>query len=251
MLDPRPSIIEKRLAQAGRILAISGGKGGIGKSSIACMLALFLSGKGYKTGLFDLDFGGPSDHILLGINGVHPEELNGLVPPEVYGIRFMSLTYFTGNNTSPLRGSDISNVLIELFAITQWGKLDFLVIDMPPGLGDTILDVVRLIRRMEFIAVTTGSRLALEMVGRELSVLTELRIPVVGLIENMKRDANVPAERKIVFPCAVPFLGSIDFDTDFETALGNVDRLRRTRFISQLESIVDRTILMARQKNHG
>lgn len=243
MIDPRPRVIEKRLEQVARILSISGGKGGIGKSSVACMLALCLSNKGYKAGLLDLDFSGPSDHILLGTNGVHPQELNGIVPPEVHGIRFMSLTYFTGSNPSPFRGSDISHALIEFLAITQWGNLDFLVIDMPPGLGDTILDVVRLIKRIEFVAVTTGSRLAREALKKELSILKELRVPVAGVIENMKRDVGSQAEKQITFS-GVPFLGSIGFDDGFEEAVGDPDQLRRTGFARQLESILDKDLLV-------
>ena len=200
MIDPRLSVIRERLAQASRILAVSGGKGGIGKSSVACMLALYLSRKGYKAGLFDLDFGGLSDHILLGIEGGYPEELNGLVPPLVHGIKFMSLSYFTGHSPSPLRGSEISNALIEFLAITRWNDLDFLVIDMPPGLGDAILDVIRLVKRMEFLSVTTGSRLAIEVVRNELAMLKELGIPVVGVIENSERGSNTVVEQEVAPP---------------------------------------------------
>ena len=69
----------------------------------------------------------------------------------------MSLIYFVGDNPAPLRGADVSNALIELFAVTQWGKLDFLVIDMPPGIGDAVLDLIRLVKRIEFLIVTTPS----------------------------------------------------------------------------------------------
>ena len=241
MIDPRLSVIKERLAQAGRILAVSGGKGGIGKSSVACMLALYLSRKGYKAGLFDLDFGGPSDHILLGIEGGYPEELNGIVPPLVHGIKFMSLSYFTGHSPSPLRGSDISNALIEFLAITRWNDLDFLVIDMPPGLGDTILDVIRLVKRMDFLSVTTGSRLAMEVVKNELAMLKELGIPIVGVIENMKRGSNTVVEQEVT-SMGISFLGSIDFDAGFEEALGDPDRLKKTGFFEQLGHIADRTL---------
>jgi ATP-binding protein involved in chromosome partitioning len=238
MIDPRPAVIQKRLSAIKRVFAVSGGKGGIGKSSVACMLALCLSRKGYKTGLFDLDFGGPSDHIILGIEGAYPEELNGIIPPEVHGIRFMSLTYFAGNSPAPLRGSDISNALVEFLAITQWNGLDFLVIDMPPGLGDAILDVIRLVRRMEFIIVTTESRLAVEMAKKELAILKELYVPVAGVIENMRRGTNsrVPAQISSTY---APFLGAIDFDDGFEEALGNTDRLIGTNLMKQLSIIVD------------
>jgi ATP-binding protein involved in chromosome partitioning len=238
MIDPRPSVIEGRLARMGRILAISGGKGGIGKSSVACMLALCLSQKGYRTGLFDLDFQGPSDHVLLGVSGVRPEEQDGIVPPRVHGINFMSLTYFTGDYPAPFRGPDTSNALLEFLAITHWKDLDFLVIDMPPGLGDTILDAIRLIKRMEFLVITTRSRLALDVVRKELAMLKDRNAPILGVIENMKRPSDSEARHEIA-ATGVPFLGAIDFDPDFERAVGDADRLRTTGFMRQLEPIVD------------
>ncbi len=145
MLDPRISIINERLAKTKRIIAISSGKGGVGKSMVAATLALSLAGDGYKVGLFDLDFTGPSTHIILGVSkSVQPKEEKGLVPPVVNGLAFMSLVYFVGDNPAPLRGADVSNALIELLAVTQWGALDYLIIDMPPGIGDAVLDLVRL-----------------------------------------------------------------------------------------------------------
>ena len=241
-MDPRLHIIRERLASIDRILAVSGSKGGIGKSSVASMLALWLAGKGFRTGLFDLDFGGPSDHVVLGVDGAFPREENGIIPPEIHGIRFMSLTYFTGTNPAPLRGSDISNALIELLAITRWTGLDYLVIDMPPGLGDAILDIIRLVKRMEFLSITTGSRLALEVVKKELAILKELAIPVAGVIENMRRGTGRPIEEEIASTGA-PFLGSIDFDPDFEDALGRPEALRATTFMAQLGSIAERSLL--------
>ena len=152
------NIIDKRLENIKRLIAVGGGKGGIGKSLTASTLALTLSKLGYKVGLLDLDFCGPSTHIILGIKGIYPKEEKGIIPPEIYGIRFMSIIYYAGDNPSPLRGTDISNAIIELLAITQWGELDFLIIDMPPGIGDPILDTIRLIKRVNFLIITTQSR---------------------------------------------------------------------------------------------
>jgi len=107
---------------------------------IATMLALTLANKGCKVGLFDLDFTGPSTHIILGAQKTVLKEEKGIVPPTVQGLQYMSLIYFVGDNPAPLRGADVSNALIELLSVTQWGQLDFLVIDMPPGIGDAVLD---------------------------------------------------------------------------------------------------------------
>ncbi|MCK4321585.1 P-loop NTPase, partial [candidate division WOR-3 bacterium] len=150
-MDPRLRIIDKRLKNIKTMIAISGGKGGIGKSLVASTLSLILSKLGYKVGLLDLDFCGPSTHIVLGIRGIYPKEEKGIIPPEIYGIKFMSIIYYAGDNPSPLRGIDISNAIIELLAITRWGPLDFLIIDVPPGIGDTTLDIIRLMKKTGFL----------------------------------------------------------------------------------------------------
>ncbi|RLF93197.1 ATP-binding protein, partial [Thermococci archaeon] len=150
-MDPRLNIIDERLKNIKKVIAVSGGKGGIGKSSVASVLSLNLSKMGYRVGLLDMDFCGPSTHIILGIKDIYPEEDKGVIPPQSHGIKFMSIIYYAGDNPSPLRGVDISNALIELLAVTLWGELDFLIIDMPPGIGDAILDVIRLIKKIEFL----------------------------------------------------------------------------------------------------
>jgi len=236
-MDPRLNIINNRLANIKRIIAVSGGKGGIGKSLTASTLALSLAGKGYRVGLFDLDFCGPSDHVILGIEGAGPEEDKGLIPPEIYGIRFMSIIYFSGNSPAPLRGGEVSNAIIEMLAITLWGSLDFLIMDLPPGIGDPVLDIIRLIKRVEFLVITTPSRVALSVVKKELQVLKELGMSIVGIIENMKvKEHSSAAEEFGDF--GVPFLGSVDFDDNLETSLGDARKLLETNFARQLRIAV-------------
>ncbi|MDD4238146.1 MAG: P-loop NTPase [Desulfotomaculaceae bacterium] len=236
-MDPRLNIINKRLENIKRVIAVSGGKGGIGKSQTAAALAQYLSMQNYRVGLLDLDFCGPSSHLILGIDDVFPEEDMGILPPLVGGIHFMSITFFSGGQPAPLRGGEISNAIIEILAITRWGPLDFLIIDMPPGTGDPTLDVIRLMERVEFLLVTTPSRVAQEVMKKELSVLRELHIPVIGVLENMKIKNNSPTE-EVLAGLQVPFLGSIDFDEDLEDALGNTDKLLATGFVKQLGQIL-------------
>jgi ATP-binding protein involved in chromosome partitioning len=225
--DPRTSVIDERLSRTRRIIAVSSGKGGVGKSMIATMLALTLANKGCKVGLFDLDFTGPSTHIILGAQKTVLKEEKGIVPPTVQGLQYMSLIYFVGDNPAPLRGADVSNALIELLSVTQWGQLDFLVIDMPPGIGDAVLDLVRLIKRIEFLIVTTPSMLAFETVKKQAILLCELKMPILGLVENMKIDrANiVRVETKKL---GLSYLGAIPFDLQVEEAIGNETKLLGT-----------------------
>lgn len=236
-MDPRLEIIDKRLENIKTLIPVSGGKGGIGKSLIASTLALTLSELGYRVGLLDLDFSGPSTHIILGIGGVYPKEEKGIIPPEIYGIKFLSIIYYAGENPSPLRGIDISNAMIELLAITQWGSLDFLIIDMPPGIGDTTLDTIRLMKRAGFLIVTTQSKVVLGTVKKALAILKELVVPVIGVVENMKTTTSLLVKEEIK-PFNVPFLGEISFDKHLEDSLGDVSKLLKTDFAQDVKKIV-------------
>jgi ATP-binding protein involved in chromosome partitioning len=220
-------VINERLSRIGRIIAVSSGKGGVGKSLVATTLALTLSRQGCKVGLFDLDFTSPSTHLILGVKEVQPKEDKGIVPPVVEGLRYMSLVYFSGDQATPLRGADVSNALIELLAVTQWGELDFLVIDMPPGIGDAVLDLVRLVKRIEFLIVTTPSLLAFETVKKQVRLLQDLKVPIIGVVENMKRDSAEVIEQGTV-KLGVKFLGGVAFDPEVERAIGDVNRLLGT-----------------------
>jgi len=247
VVDPRTSIIDERLSRISRIIAVSSGKGGVGKSMVATTLALSLAHNGCKVGLFDLDFTSPSTHIILGAENTQPKEKKGIIPPTVHGLEYMSIVYFVGDNPAPLRGTDISNALIELLTITQWGKLDFLIIDMPPGIGDAVLDLIRLIRRIEFLIITTPSLLAFETVKKQVALLCELKMPIIGIIENMKMDTldSVKAETKKL---SLKYLCAIPYDPQVEDAIGNEAKLLRTAIGKKLQTLVKSTILAEKER---
>jgi len=236
MADPRIGIIEERLKGANNIIAVSSGKGGVGKSLIASTLALKLAKRGYKVGLFDLDFTSPSTHVILGVEGLQPKEEKGIIPPQVHGLKYMSIVYYSGEYASPLRGADVSNALIELLAITRWNNLDFLIMDMPPGISDATLDIIRLVKRIEFLIVTTPSRLAFETVRKLINLLSELGIPIMGVIENMKMKESRFIQQQIEGR-GIRFWGEIPFDTELEEAIGDVDRLLATQFGKKIREI--------------
>jgi ATP-binding protein involved in chromosome partitioning len=238
MVDPRTSIINERMREIGKIIAVSSGKGGVGKSLVASILALTLAKKRYRVGLFDLDFTSPSTHIILGIKGVKPREEKGIVPPIVHGIEYMSIIYYSGEHPLPLRGTDVSNALTELLSITRWGKLDFLVIDMPPGIGDATLDLIRLIRNVEFLIVTTPSQVAFETVRKLVGLLKELKISVIGIIENMKMNNSNSIQRQ-TRKLGVKFLGEIPYEAKVEEAIGNTNKLSGTMFVKKVNEISD------------
>lgn len=201
------------------------------------MLALTLARKGYKVGLFDLDFTSPSTHVILGVENVHPEEKKGIIPPRVHGLNYMSIIYYSGEYALPLRGADVSNVLIELLAITRWNTLDFLIIDMPPGISDATLDVIRLVERIRFLIVTTSSQLTFETVGKLMNLLSKLKIPVIGVIENMKMTVSQFIQQRVERE-GVTFWGDIPFDTKLEEAIGNADNLLKTEFGKKLGRVI-------------
>jgi ATP-binding protein involved in chromosome partitioning len=240
-MDPRTTVINERLSRTGRIIAVSSGKGGVGKSLVATTLALTLAQKGCKVGLFDLDFTSPSTHLIMGVKDVQPKEDKGLIPPVVNGLAYMSLIHFSGDQAAPLRGADVSNALIELLAVTQWGKLDFLVLDMPPGIGDAILDLIRLVKRIEFLIVTTPSPLAFETVRKQVRLLQELNVTIIGVVENMKMDKAKNIEQEIG-KLGVKFLAGIPYDLMVEEAIGDVTKLRGTAIAKQVREVATKNL---------
>ncbi len=239
-MDPRPAVIGRRLEKIRRIIAVSGGKGGVGKSSVAAALAVVLRDLDYRVGLLDLDFYGPSAHIILGAGRRRPREEKGLLPVQVKGIEFLSIVHFAGNRPSPLRGPALTDALAEILAVTRWGPLDFLVVDMPPGLGDPMLDAMRMLKKARYLVVTTPSRVALETVRKLVALLSEQKAHLLGFVENMRKPGDPPASGRLR-PFRLRLLGELPYDPRLEEALGSATDLRRTAFAKALKEIVLRT----------
>jgi ATP-binding protein involved in chromosome partitioning len=241
-MDPRTSVIEKRLSSIKHIISVASAKGGVGKSLVASTTALSLSKKGYKVGLLDLDMYGPSSHIILGVKKYDfPEEKKGIIPPNIGGIKFMSIVYYSEDKPAPFRGVDITNVIIELLSITQWDKLDFLIIDMPPGIGEETLDIIRFVKKNEFLVVTTSSKVSMIAVNKLLSILKELKIPIIGVIENMKMvDSSYIKDS--ISKMKIRYLGYISFDKSLEESIGNTNKLQKTVFMKDLEIVLSKII---------
>src|SRR4030042_622250 len=240
-MDPRTSVINERLRRIGGIIVVSSGKGGVGKSLVATTLALTLARRGCKVGLFDLDFTSPSTHLIMGVKNVQPKEDKGIVPPVVKGLAYMSLVYFSGDQAAPLRGTDVSNALIELLSVTRWGELDFLVIDMPPGISDAVLDLIRLVKRIEFLIVTTSSMLAFETVKKQVSLLQDLKVPIIGIVENMKMNTSKRIQQE-TDKLGAKFLTGIPYDPKVEGAIGDVAKLLDTTLAQKIREVAPSNI---------
>ncbi|MEA2009967.1 MAG: P-loop NTPase [Actinomycetota bacterium] len=236
-IDPRSFVIDERLAGVSRIVGVAGSKGGVGRSVVSSTLALALADQGRRVGLFDLDFTSPSDHVVLGVERGFPDEEFGIDPHVVHGIHMVSVAFFAGDTAVPLRGEAATGALLELLAITRWGKLDVLVLDMPPGLGDTNLDIIQLLPRLEFLLVGNGSRVVIDSVSRALQLYTRLDVPMIGVLENMHRGSERAVE-SLAITAGVPFLGSVPFDQNLEDALGDVELLRTSDVYKSVKSIL-------------
>jgi ATP-binding protein involved in chromosome partitioning len=228
VIDPRPAILRKRLSRIGRILAFCSAKGGVGKSVCAAASALVLRDLGRRAGLLDLDFQGSTAHLLLGAPPGFPEELAGLKPRSVAGVQLMSIALFSGERPVPLRGIEVTEAFLELLAVTVWDELDFLVIDLPPGIGDEVLDLLRFLDRAEYLVLSTPSRLSIGVVGRLLALFQELRVPVRGLIETMApaggampvADDAGPV-RGLACRYHLDYLGAVPYVPNLDEAIGS------------------------------
>ena len=168
---------------------VMSGKGGVGKSTTAVNLAFALVEKGFKVGLLDIDLHGPSVPTMCGVAGKRPQASEeGIFPLEVSGLKLMSIGFLLASSSQAtiMRGPMKHGAIQQLLADVVWGELDYLLIDCPPGTGDEPLSAVQLLGKgATAVVVTTPQEVALIDVEKSLSFCRELKLPVVGLIENM------------------------------------------------------------------
>jgi ATP-binding protein involved in chromosome partitioning len=169
-----------------RVLGVSSGKGGVGKSSVAVNLALALAGVGRSVGLLDADVYGFSVPAMLGVQGV-PEMVDGTVaPPVAHGVRVMSMGFFVDDDQPVIwRGPMLHKALEQFLSDVDWGDLDFLLVDMPPGTGDVALSMSQYLPASEVYVVTTPQPAAKRVAQRSAYMARKLDLPVRGVIENM------------------------------------------------------------------
>ena len=175
------------LSNVKNIIAVASGKGGVGKSTIAANLASSLSKKGEKVGLLDLDIYGPSLPILFGIKE-QPKmsEDNKLIPIKKFGMELMSFGFISGNDTPVIwRGPLVARMTEQFFRDVQWGDLDYLLLDLPPGTGDIQLTLTQKLQITGAVIVTTPQDIALADVRKASDMFQKVKAPVIGVVENM------------------------------------------------------------------
>lgn len=184
--DTDPYSGQKRIEGIKLILAVASGKGGVGKSTIAVNLALSLAKKGMKIGLLDADVYGPSTPTMLGVNKIPPIKYKKLPPVQIYGIKVMSIGFFIPEDRAVIwRGPMVMKAIDQFLHDVEWGDLDCLVVDLPPGTGDAQLTLAQRVPIDGSIIVTTPSDVALVDARRGLEMFKKLKVPVLGIIENM------------------------------------------------------------------
>lgn len=179
----------QNLTKIRHIVAIAAGKGGVGKSTCSLNLALFFQKKGFRVGLLDADLYGPSLRKMLPEQTSpiqHPEHQERIIPAESKGIKLISMAYFLSDDNPTSVRAPIANGIIKQFIhCVEWGELDFLFIDFPPGTGDIQLTLVQEIAFSGVVLVTTPQEIALLDVAKATTMFQKMQVPVIGVLENM------------------------------------------------------------------
>jgi len=240
-IDPRLAGARLMLSRVKAVVPVMSAKGGVGKTLVAVLTALHAARMGRRVGLLDLDVTSPSAHIALGVDPrrLQPEERDGVVPPEVAGIRFMTVAFYTWDKPTPLRGHAVDDAIREVLAVTNWGELDLLVVDTPPGLRDEALDALEYLPGPRVLAVATPSRLARAGVERLLAILEEQGVDRY-LVENMATGPGSLEELAERYQAR--YLGRIRYDPGVEDALGNPEKLLATGMARDTEQIARRLL---------
>ena len=190
---------KKRIPGVKKVIAVSSCKGGVGKSTVSVNLALSLKAKGKRIGILDADIYGPSMPILLNMKGAKPQSTpeKKIKPLEAYGMSFISFGLFI-NDEDPViwRGPMLGGVLNQFFFDTDWGELDYLIIDLPPGTGDTQLSLVQNTEVDGVVVVSTPQNLAIADTIKGLKMFQQVNTPILGMVENMSYFAPDDSDKK-------------------------------------------------------
>ncbi len=207
--EEKPPVPEKPLSRVSNIIAVASGKGGVGKSTVAVNLAVALAKDGFRVGLLDADVYGPSVPKMFDVEGIRPsfEKVDGkdrIIPVEKYGVKILSMGFFVDQKDALVwRGPMATSALKQLISDGNWGELDYLILDLPPGTGDIHLTMVQTVSVTGAIIVSTPQAVALADVVKGISMFTgeQVDVPVLGLVENMAwfTPAELPDNKYYIF----------------------------------------------------
>jgi ATP-binding protein involved in chromosome partitioning len=214
------------------IIAVSSGKGGVGKSTVAVNLAVSLALDGAKVGLMDADVYGPNVPLMLGVENKQPQAFNGkIIPIEAHGVRMISMAVLApADKPMILRGPMLHGIVRQFLTDVNWGELDYLIVDMPPGTGDVQLSLAQLVPVQGAVLVTTPQAVSIADVRRALKMFETVAVPILGVIENMSYfvPPDMPEKRYDIFGTGggrklteqynVPFLGEVPLGMEVREA---------------------------------
>jgi ATP-binding protein involved in chromosome partitioning len=204
-------------------VAIASGKGGVGKSTVAVNVAVALAQAGACVGLLDADIYGPNIPTMMGVGKLPPPTKDKLVPAEAYGVKMMSIGFLVKPN-QPLiwRGPMLHSTIRQFLSEVEWGELDYLIVDLPPGTGDAALSLTQSLPLSGGIIVTLPQHVSIEDARRGMEMFHQLNVPILGVVENMSYLELADGSRMDIFGTgggvqlanegAVPFLGTIPID---------------------------------------
>ena len=209
------------------IVAIGSGKGGVGKTTLAVNLAIALARMGFKVGLLDADVYGPNIPLMLGTT-VAPSVVgeDRILPPERYGLKVISVGFLSpGDKPLVWRGPMLHSVIRQFLGQVEWGQLDYLIIDLPPGTGDVVISLVQTVPVTGAVVVTTPSDVSLQDARKAIEMFKQVKVDILGIAENMSyfvcphcgQEIDVFSKgggERTAQQFAVPFLGSIELDPD-------------------------------------
>jgi ATP-binding protein involved in chromosome partitioning len=208
-----------------QIIAVTSGKGGVGKSTVSVNLAVALSKLGAKVGILDADITGPNVPLMMGVDDYQPTAKDSrIIPPENFGVKVISMAFFVSRDTPVIwRGPMLDKAIKQFLRDVEWGSLDYLIVDMPPGTGDAQLSLVQATQLSGGVIVTTPQDVALLDGRKGMSMFKQMQVPVLGVIENMSYfQPPGSTERFEIFGHGggkklaeeeqVPFLGEVPID---------------------------------------
>ncbi|MBP2655964.1 MAG: minD 1 [Firmicutes bacterium] len=252
--------INQFLKQVNHKIVVMSGKGGVGKSTVAANLAVFLSKKGYKVGLLDVDVHGPSISGLFGLNGLKLNIIGDQIQPYLFteNLKIVSIQGLLDDPDSPLiwRGPVKIGIIRQFLSDVDWGALDFLIIDSPPGTGDEPLTVAQTVSHCQAVIVTTPQEIALADVRKSIQFCQEVHMPVLGLVENMSgficptcgnrhEIFKSGGGEKMAADYNISFLGSLPIDPSVVIAgdVGqSIDSLSSSHTKEEMQHIVEQLI---------